>query len=155
MPAAEPAYYAKTIPECTFGDTLSASGKVVCAGQQFHALVGMMAFYGDRLEDMNPAKPLKASGKVSLRRGVTDSDVLLGFFHAEHSLASGGSDAIGMPPDFLGVSIGGPSRDGFMFSPAYRLHNTERRINERGPYLLPNGAPHDWTLEFAPGGPGP
>jgi WD40 repeat protein len=115
-----------------------------------------MAYYGDRLEEMSLAKPLRASGKVSLRRGVTDSDVLLGFFHAEHSLASGGSDAIGMPPDFLGVSIGGPSREGFMISPAYRLHNTERRINERGPYLHPNGTSHDWTLEYTPGaGDGP
>ncbi len=110
----------------------------------------MMAFYGDRLEEMNLAKPLKASGKVSLRRAVSDSDVLLGFFHAEHSLASGGSDAIGMPPDFLGVSIGGPSREGFMISPAYRLHNTERASAPRGPYLLPNGAPHDWTFEYTP-----
>jgi WD40 repeat protein len=108
----------------------------------------MMAYYGDRLEPLSLAKPLRASGKVSLRRGVTDSDVLLGFFHSEHSLASGGSDAIGMPPDFLGVSIGGPSREGFMFSPAYRLHNTERKIADMGPHLLPDGKPHDWTLEY-------
>jgi hypothetical protein len=66
----------------------------------------LMAFYGDRLESLTLAKPLKASGKVSLRRAVSDSDVLIGFFHAEHSLASGGTDAIGTPPDFLGVSIG-------------------------------------------------
>ncbi|MEO7318720.1 MAG: hypothetical protein ABIZ56_07005, partial [Chthoniobacteraceae bacterium] len=54
----------------------------------------MMAYYGDRLEELTLARPLRASGKVSLRRGVTDSDVLIGFFHVEHSLASGGSDAI-------------------------------------------------------------
>jgi len=110
----------------------------------------LMAFYGDRLEALTLTKPLKATGKVSLRRGVSDSDVLLGFFHAEHSLDSGGSDRIGTPPDFLGVSIGGPSREGFMFCPSYRLHNTERRTAERGPYILPNGAPHDWTLEYSP-----
>jgi hypothetical protein len=110
----------------------------------------LMAFYGDRLEALTLARPLKASGQVSLRRAVTDSDVLLGFFHAEHSLASGGSDAISMPPDFLGVTIGGPSREGFMFAPAYRLHNTERKSSERGPYLYPNGRSHDWTLEYTP-----
>ena len=109
-----------------------------------------MAFYGDRLEALTLAKPMKASGKISLRRAVSDSDVLIGFFHAEHSLDSGGSDRIGIPPDFLGVSIGGPSREGFMFSPAYRLHSTERKTAERGPYILPNGTPHDWTLEYAP-----
>jgi len=110
----------------------------------------LMAFYGDRLEPLTLAKPLKASGKVALRRGVTDSDVLLGFFHAEHSLDSGWSDGIGTPPDFLGVSIGGPSREGFMFCPSYRLHNTERKTAERGPYILPNRTPHDWTLEYTP-----
>ena len=110
----------------------------------------LMAFYGDRLEALTLAKPLKASGKVSLRRAVSDSDVLLGFFHAEHSLQSGGTDAIGTPPDFLGVSIGGPSREGFMFSPSFRLHNTERKSAERGPYIFPNGAGHDWKLEYRP-----
>lgn len=111
----------------------------------------LMAFYGDRLEALTLVKPMKASGKISLRRAVSDSDVLIGFFHAEHSLESGGSDAIGTPPDFLGVSIGGPSRDGFMFAPSYRLHNTERRTAERGHYILPNGASHDWNFEYSPG----
>ena len=111
----------------------------------------MMAFYGDRLEELDMSRPLKAAGKVSLRRAVTDSDILLGFFHATHSLESGGTDAIGTPPDFLGVSIGGPSREGFMFTPTYRLRNTERAIAEHGPYIHPNGKPHDWTLEYSPG----
>jgi uncharacterized protein YjiK len=110
----------------------------------------MMAFYGDRLDELTLAKPLRASGRLSLRRGVTDSDVLLGFFHAEDSLNSGGKDAIGTPPDFLGVTIGGPSREGFMISPCYRLHSTDTGAAERGPYVLPNGAPHEWSFEYAP-----
>jgi hypothetical protein len=114
----------------------------------------LMAFYGDRLDALTLTQPLKASGKVSLRRAVSDSDVLFGFFHAEHSLASGGSDAIGTPPDFLGVAIGGPSREGFMFVPAYRLHNTERKTGEVGPHIYPDGVAHDWTLEYNPAGAG-
>src|SRR5881409_2605694 len=39
-PAAEAAYYAKAIPTKTFSDPLNASGKVVCAGRQFHMLMG-------------------------------------------------------------------------------------------------------------------
>jgi WD40 repeat protein len=109
-----------------------------------------MAFYGDRLEALSLERPLRVSGKISLRRAVSDSDILVGFFHAEHSLASGGSDAIGVPPDFLGVSIGGPSREGFMVAPSYRLHNTERGSAQMGPHILPDGAPHDWTLEYKP-----
>jgi hypothetical protein len=109
-----------------------------------------MAFYGAPLKELTLRQPLKASGKVSLRRAVTDSDVLFGFFHAEHSLNSGGSDKIGTPPDFFGVSIGGPSREGFMFSPAYRLHTTEQKSAARGPYLHPNGKPHDFSIEYTP-----
>lgn len=110
----------------------------------------LMAFYGDRLANLTLDKPLKASGKVSLRRAVTDSDVPFGFFHARHSLESGGSDRISTPPDFLGFIVGGPSREGFMLVPAYRLHGAETRGAERGPYLLPDGTPHDWTLEYKP-----
>lgn len=110
----------------------------------------MMAYYGDRLQEMSLERPLKASGKISLRRAVSDSDVLFGFFHSEHSLDSGGTDRIGTPPDFLGVSIGGPSREGFMFAPAYRLHNTERKNSDKGPYIYPNGKPHDFTFEYQP-----
>ena len=111
----------------------------------------MMAFYGDRLEELTLNRPLKASGKIALHRGVSDSDVLFGFFHSEHSLNSGGSDRIGTPPDFLGVAIGAPSREGFYFAPAYRVHGTEKKNAERGPHILPNGAPHDWSLEYQPG----
>src|SRR3954463_3457849 len=39
-PAAEPAYYAKALPTLSFDDTLSASGKFVCAKGRFHVLVG-------------------------------------------------------------------------------------------------------------------
>ena len=38
-PAAETAYYAKAIPEKSFADALTASGKLVCEGRQFHVLV--------------------------------------------------------------------------------------------------------------------
>jgi hypothetical protein len=110
-----------------------------------------MAFYGDRLDEMDLTKPLRASGKITLRRGVTDSDVPFGFFHAEHSLNSGGSDKIGTPQDFLGMSIGGPSREGFMIYPSYRLHNTDQASAYEGaPYLHPDGKSHDFTFEWAP-----
>ena len=37
-----------------------------------------------------------------------------------------------------------------MVNPAYRLHNTERASADRGPYLLPNGTPHDFSFEYTP-----
>lgn len=130
------------------GRTAGEMGGIIFRGDGRYT--NLMAFYGDRLENLTLAKPLKATGKVSLRRAVTDSDIPFGFFHAQHSVDSGGLDRISTPPDFLGVIIGGPSREGFMFVPAYRLHSTERKSADHGPYLLPDGAPHNWTLEYKP-----
>jgi len=39
-PTAEPAYYAKKIDTKSFDDPLSASGRLLCQGRQFHVLVG-------------------------------------------------------------------------------------------------------------------
>jgi hypothetical protein len=39
-PAGEPVYYAKEIPQRTFNDPLSASGKFICAKGAFHVLLG-------------------------------------------------------------------------------------------------------------------
>ena len=111
----------------------------------------MMAFYGAPLQNLTLAKPLKASGKIALRRGVSDSDVLFGFFHSEHSIDSGGSDRISTPRDLLGVAVGGPSREGFMFAPLYSLHTEAGKSADRGPYIYPDGASHDWTFAYTPG----
>jgi hypothetical protein len=40
--AAEPAYYAKRIPEQTFEDRLTASGTIVCSSERFHVLIGFL-----------------------------------------------------------------------------------------------------------------
>jgi hypothetical protein len=109
-----------------------------------------MAFYGAPLEELTLKRPFKASGKITLRRGVSDSDVPFGFFHAEHSLHSGGTDRFGTPPDFLGAAIGGPSREGFLFAPSYRLHSTKPTTSYPAPYIYPDGASHDWTIEYTP-----
>ena len=113
-----------------------------------------MAYYGARLAELTLTAPLRASGRLALRRGVSDSDTLIGFFHSAHSLQSGGTDAIGTPPDFLGLAIGGPSREGFFVVPSYRTHGTSRRIADRGPLILPDGASHAWSLDYDPAGGG-
>jgi hypothetical protein len=87
---------------------------------------------------------------VALCRAVSDSDTLIGFFHSQHSLDSGGTDAHNSPPDFLGVRIGGPSREGFFFAPAYRIHGTQEKAVDNGPYIYPDSNAHDWNLEFDP-----
>ena len=110
-----------------------------------------LAAYGDRLKPLSLDNPLKASGKVALRRGVSDSTVLLGFYHSEDSLAVTPSQSSGFPKNFLGVAVEGPSRDGFLFYPAYRVGDGQGYASGADrPHILPDGKSHDWSLAYDP-----
>jgi hypothetical protein len=117
-----------------------------------------MAYYAARLPEYTLDNPLRATGKVCLRRGVTDSTSLLGFFHSEGSMRSSAAQLSGLPENFLGAAIEGPSREGFFFYPAY---GTDRegvsldvfRAAPRGPEpprIYPDGKSHSWTLDYSP-----
>jgi hypothetical protein len=111
-----------------------------------------LAAYGDRLSPLSLDKPLKASGKVAMRRGVSDSTTLLGYYHSEESLKVNPSQSNGWPRSFLGVAIEGPSREGFLFYPAYRTNGEESGNASRSgaSHILPDGKSHDWSLEYDP-----
>ncbi len=111
-----------------------------------------MACYGDRFPILTLEKPLRAAGKVCLRRGVTDSTVLIGFYHSQASMNSNPAQDSGLPKNFLGAVVEGPSREGFQFYPAYRLQGNEPGIGRSSdsPHIYPDGKAHDWTLEYDP-----
>lgn len=110
-----------------------------------------MAFYGDRLSDLTLEKPLRALGKVCLKRGVTDSSVLIGFFHSKDSTSVTPSQASGTPKCFLGISTDGPSREGFHFAPIYRVNGDgQGYASGKLPHIYPDGKAHDWTLDYSP-----
>ena len=110
-----------------------------------------IAYYADRLSDLSLDKPLRAAGKVCLKRGVTDSSVLIGFFHSKLSTAVNPSQASGTPPSFLGISTDGPSREGFYFAPIYRVGGDRQGYaSGKLPRIYPDGKPHDWRLDYSP-----
>jgi hypothetical protein len=111
-----------------------------------------LAYCGDRLETLSLDKPLRAAGKVALRRGVSDSTVLLGFFHSQDSIAFSQSQSSGFPVNFLGVAIEGPSREGFQFYPAYRLADGTEGYSRApdAPHIFPDGRSTDWSFEYNP-----
>jgi hypothetical protein len=111
-----------------------------------------MGCYGDRLSVLTLDHPLKASGKVSLRRGVSDSTTLIGFFHSEDSMSVNRSQSSMLPRSFLGVAVEGPSREGFFFAPVYRIHGEGQGVTGGGdrPHILPDGATHTWSLTYSP-----
>ena len=111
-----------------------------------------LAAYGDRLSVLTLAKPLRAAGKVTLRRGVTDSTTLVGFYHSTRSLQVNPSQDAGTPQNFVGVAIEGPSREGFYFYPVYRNQAGGRSsgMGNNPPRIYPDGVTHDWALEYDP-----
>jgi hypothetical protein len=111
-----------------------------------------LAYYGDRLEPLTLERPLRASGKVALRRGVSDSTVLLGFFHSSASVAVSPEQSSGVPRNFLGLAIEGPSREGFQFYPLYRLADGADGYSRdvAAPHILPDGRSAQWSMEYSP-----
>lgn len=116
-----------------------------------------LAYYGDRVGELNLEQPLKASGKICQRRGVTDSTVLIGFFHSRDSIRQSSAQQSGFPENFLGIAIEGPSREGFLFYPVYSLDRDSTSGNgvsaagpNAPPHLMPDGKPHTWSLEYSP-----
>ena len=138
------------------GAAAGEMGGLVFRGDQRYP--DKIAYYGDRLEALTLERPLRASGKVSLRRGVTDSTVLIGFFHSTESMRTGPDQRSGFPENFLGISVEGPSREGFLFYPAYGVDTEGQGANgaqdPKAPHILPDGASHSWTLEYDPKGGG-
>ena len=113
-----------------------------------------MAYYGDRLEGLSLDKPLRASGTIALRRAVSDSAVLFGYFNTQVSARtnrlSSTSWTQAIPKSFLGLSVEGPSREGFLFYPSFRTIGEARHNDSDAPQILPDGSVHRWTLEYAP-----
>lgn len=111
-----------------------------------------LAAYGDRLSALTLERPLRASGNVCLRRGVSDSTTLIGFYHSAHSRSVNPSQQFSTPKNFLGAAIEGPSSEGFYFYPVYRNSGggMSGGVGVNPPRIYPDGAPHDWTLEYEP-----
>ena len=111
-----------------------------------------MASYGDRLDKLTLDQPLRASGKVAIRRGVSDSTTAIGFYNSIQSMAINESQKFTVPRDFLGIYIEGPSREGFFVYPVCRsgLDDVASRYPDSSPHILPDGSAHDWTLAYDP-----
>jgi hypothetical protein len=115
-----------------------------------------LAAYGDRLSPLTLERPLRASGKVTLRRGVSDSTTLIGFYHSAHSLSVNPSQQFSTPKDFLGAAVEGPSSEGFYFYPVHRHHagDPSSGMGANPPRIYPDSATHDWTIDYDPAGAG-
>lgn len=119
---------------------------------------GRYAYYADRVGPLTLNNRFEAIGKVVLEVGPPDSGIYFGWFNSaekEYSPPQAGS--------FVGVKIGGPTRVGHYFAPAYatsregkietsspRQHPPNIAFERRtGPLLVP-GKVFAWKLVYDP-----
>lgn len=116
-----------------------------------------MAWYADRVGPLTLERPIRASGRLALRRAVSDSTTLLGFFNSKESTAIHEAQDTGFLDSFFGVAVEGPSSEGFMLYPCYRVRGEARYETRTATVnrVLPDGKPHQWSLEYAPSASGP
>ncbi len=107
-----------------------------------------MASFGDVVGPLTLRRPFRASGVITLRRGVSDSTTLFGFFNSRDSLRRSDAQSDSIPASVAGIHIEGPSRDGFAFYPVFRAREGGgvSLRPERAPRIYPDGASHRWSL---------
>lgn len=126
-----------------FSDTSNAGGKRGEIGGTFWRS-GEYAYYADRVGPLTFEDRLEAGGKVVLKVGAPDADMYLGWFNSADQekcpLEAG---------NFLGVHVGGPTRAGHYFHPAYSTGKAARAVAKAGP-LLTHDRVYDWSLTYDP-----
>lgn len=123
---------------------------------------GAYGYYADPVGPLSLDDRLEASGKVVLNVGPPDSGMYLGWFNSKEKVMS--------PPQagqFVGIKVGGPTRVGHYFLPAYataqakpptptgsREHPPSISVDKgAGPVLVPQKV-FPWKLAYDPAGAG-
>lgn len=96
---------------------------------------GKFAYYADKVGPLTASDKLEASGRVFLKVGAPDSDILFGWFSS-----SAKDDSPDKTGDFIGVHVGGPTRVGHYFTP---------QGAQKGPVLVP-GKPYTFSITYDP-----
>lgn len=105
---------------------------------------GDYAYYADRVGPLTLDDRLEAKGRVVMVVGGVDADMYFGWFNGANKEK---------PPtragQFLGIHVGGPTRVGHYFQPAYAPAGGKTAHAQGGPLLVP-GTVYDWSLVYDP-----
>lgn len=105
---------------------------------------GDFGYFADRIGPLTLEDRLEARGKVVLLVGAPDSDMHFGWFNSTNKIK---------PPsvagNFLGIHVGGPTRIGHYFQPAFATSAGTRGGAKAGPILTPNQI-YDWSILYDP-----
>ena len=105
------------------------------------------AYYADRVGPFTFGDRLEARGRVILAVGAPDSGMMLGWFNSEVKKTDD-KDPLS-DRNFIGVSIGGPTRVGHYFLPISASKTGGRAVPKSGP-VLKQGQTYEWTLVYDP-----
>jgi hypothetical protein len=115
-------------------------------------------YYADRVGPLSLDDRLEASGKVNLVVGATDADVTFGWFNSKEDFSDKGPENNAPTPNFVGVTIGGPTRVGHYFIPKVTttkgntLVAQGTRDNPKAGPVMTQGDATNWTLVYDPTG---
>lgn len=109
---------------------------------------GEFGYYADRVGPLSVEQKLEARGKVRLVTAGPDSDMSIGWFNSAASTREPADQR-----NFVGIHIGGPTRIGHYFIPAFAAADASIGKVEKGPVLIP-GTLFDWSLLYDPDGAG-
>lgn len=126
-----------------FSNTSHAGGKPGEVGGTFWRS-GKYGYYADKVGPLSLDDRLEASGRVVLQVGAPDADMYLGWFNGKEK-EKGPTEA----GHFLGVHVGGPTRVGHYFHPAFVTAKGTKGVAPTGPVLGP-GKVYDWSLVYDP-----
>lgn len=109
-------------------------------------------YYGAKTGSLSLAQPLHLSGRLTLRRGVSDSTSLFGFFNGKTSVEVSDSQKHATPKDFLGIAVEGPSGEGFYVYPVVRSGGDAggSAPYSGAPRIYPDGVSRAWALDYDP-----
>lgn len=132
-------------------DTAYAGGKPGEVGGLFWRTEKGHGYYAAKVGPLSLDDRLEAGGRVVLRAGAPDSDMAFGWFDSARAKGS----PPGQAGPFVGVTVGGPSRVGHCFLPAYMTaKGAHGGANpDKGPALRP-GVAYTWSLVYDPKGGG-
>ena len=105
---------------------------------------GDFGYYADRVGPLGLEQRLEARGTVKLVTAGPDSDMQFGWFNSA-AKDKGAGDA----ENFIGIHVGGPTRIGHYFIPAFATAKGTKGKVEHGPILIP-GKVLAWSLIYDP-----
>jgi hypothetical protein len=105
---------------------------------------GDYAYYADRIGPLNLEQRLEAHGKVTLVTAGPDSDMRIGWFNSASKTLG-----VGDKENFVGILVGGPTRVGHYFIPAFATARGSIGKVKQGPILTP-GKVFEWSMVYDP-----